>query len=124
MSKQTVIIEGNTLYLNTYNQSGQARRIEMKLDEKDMLLSFPDALALLKLDLGIRVCRAGWNGKGMWLAYIAAEQWALVSDTFGEEGNDLKFLPWIGMKTADNKFVPWLASQTDLLADDWCIAGY
>ena len=29
------------------------------------------------------------------------------------------FIPWIGMKTADNAFVPWLASQTDMLSEDW-----
>ncbi len=25
------------------------------------------------------------------------------------------------MKTAQGNVVPWLASQTDLLAEDWCI---
>ena len=29
--------------------------------------------------------------------------------------------PYLAMKTADNQLVPWLASQTDILADDWCI---
>ena len=31
-------------------------------------------------------------------------------------------LPFIAMKTADDKVVPWLASQTDILASDWCLA--
>jgi len=35
--------------------------------------------------------------------------------------DNLEPLPWIGMKTADDKFVPWLASQTDVLANDWCV---
>lgn len=28
--------------------------------------------------------------------------------------------PFIVMKTADGHVVPWLASQTDVLATDWC----
>lgn len=29
---------------------------------------------------------------------------------------------YIAMKTAQNNVVPWLASQTDVLATDWCLA--
>lgn len=70
--------------------------------------------ALDSLKEGFKVCREGWNGKGMWLK--------LINNWNGKIGNmptDYELLPWIGMKTADNKFVPWLASQTDLLAEDW-----
>lgn len=28
---------------------------------------------------------------------------------------------YIAMKTAQGNVVPWLASQTDLLAEDWCV---
>lgn len=56
-----------------------------------------------------KVCRAGWNGKGMWLALQIPDE------------NSKMSLPYIYMKTADNKMVPWLASQTDLLAIDWSI---
>lgn len=71
-------------------------------------------LAIEALKLGRRVCRAGWNGKGMWLSHIPQSHW---ETTRGLE--DLDGLPWIGMKTVDAKFVPWLASQTDMLAEDW-----
>jgi hypothetical protein len=77
-------------------------------------MTFGEALDALKN--GQRVARAGWNGKGMWLAYVP---------TFMAAGAcPLGFtpLPWIGMKTADGGFVPWLASQTDILADDWELA--
>lgn len=82
-------------------------------------LSFGDAIRHLKL--GTRVARAGWNGKGMWLAYVSAGAYDVgVKTMIGAD--DL--LPWIGMKTADGKFVPWLASQTDVLAEDWvCVGG-
>lgn len=73
-------------------------------------------LAIEALKTGLRVARAGWNGKGMWLLFIPASHWETTRYT-----EELEGLPWIGMKTADDKFVPWLASQTDVLADDWQI---
>ena len=72
-------------------------------------------LAIEALKKGKRVARAGWNGKGMWLALVQQSQYS-VAETDAD-----CLLPWIGMKTADNKFVPWLASQTDVLAEDWQI---
>lgn len=81
--------------------------------------SFSTALELLKQ--GQKICRKGWNGKGMWLSYLDPyhnNQFS-ITEKDGAEGT---FSPYIGMKTADNKYVPWLASQTDLLADDWMIA--
>lgn len=74
--------------------------------------------ALVALRAGDRVCRAGWNGKGMWLVLIDYTAYTTVS--FAEDVN-IPVLPWIGMKTADGSLVPWLASQTDMLADDWMI---
>ena len=78
-------------------------------------LSFGDAVAALKE--GLRVCRVGWNGKGMWLKLVSKGYFDIGCSVV--EGADL--LPFIGMKTADNCFVPWLASQTDVLAEDWQI---
>lgn len=77
-------------------------------------MDFGDAIRALKR--GKRVARAGWNGKGMWLAYVSAEAYDVGTKTM--VGADA-LLPWIGMKTADNGFVPWLANQTDMLAEDW-----
>jgi hypothetical protein len=62
---------------------------------------------VLALENGARVRRAGWNGKGMWLA-------------FQEPSDDSEMtLPYIYMSTAQGDLVPWLCSQTDLLAKDW-----
>lgn len=87
-------------------------------------LSFSEALRALKH--GDRVARAGWNGKGMWLHYVHADDYGVTKGLqaslgiawLGQE-SPIQLLPWIGMKTADDKFVPWLASQTDILAEDW-----
>ena len=77
-------------------------------------------LAVEALKKGMKVARAGWNGKGMWLEYVNEGVW-FVNTLDGERLYRDQRLPWIGMKTADNKFVPWLASQTDVLAEDWMI---
>lgn len=65
-------------------------------------------LALVALKRGGKVARAGWNGKGMWLALQTPDESSKMT------------LPYIYMKTVDDKLVPWLASQTDMLAEDWC----
>lgn len=78
---------------------------------------FSEAIKYLKR--GLKMCRQGWNGKGMYLAHVNSYQYKVD----GEVHKDSLFLsPWIGMKTADGKFVPWLASQTDMLAEDWMFA--
>jgi hypothetical protein len=78
-------------------------------------MNFSDALALLKA--GQKVCRLGWNGKGMWLELVEANRYLVNME------EPYKLLPFIAMKTADNCFVPWLASQTDILASDWMVIG-
>ena len=75
--------------------------------------------ALEQLQAGHKVCRMGWNGKGMYLRYVDAAAYE-VDVTLPL---DCRLLPWIGMKTADNCFVPWLCSQTDGLAVDWELAA-
>ena len=70
-------------------------------------MSFGHAIRVL--NLGLKVARQGWNGKGMWLK--------LQEPTESSEMT----LPFISMKTADENHVPWLASQTDILANDWMI---
>lgn len=79
--------------------------------------------AIEQLKAGNKMARAGWNGKGMWLGYVGARKYDVYEASIKPEyrEGEIGFLPWIGMKTADNKFVPWLASQTDVLAEDWCV---
>lgn len=87
---------------------------------------FGGALGFLRE--GRRVRRAGWNGKGMWLALqkgypdgVPAN--ANTAEAFGiPEGSTVRILPYIAMRTVDGSFVPWLCSQTDALATDWELA--
>lgn len=66
--------------------------------------------AVKQLNDGGKVCRRGWNGKGMWLELQVPD------------ANSKMTLPYVFMKTANDELVPWLCSQTDLLAADWEIA--
>lgn len=85
--------------------------------------------AVQALKAGKRVARAGWNGKGMWLAYspgvknLSFEKfWAPPNRAYAESQPTLSadVLPCITMKTAGGEILMgWLASQTDLLAEDW-----
>ena len=78
-------------------------------------LTFGGALEALKA--GKKVARTGWNGKGMYL-YLADGK--LLTQEIGD--GSYPFTDSIVMKTADNRFcIGWLASQTDMLAEDWCI---
>ena len=83
-------------------------------------LSFGHAVKLLKL--GMRVSRAGWNGKGMFLFLVPGSTFKVNRPPLlgiYREGKEINYCPHIDMRTADNKIVPWLASQTDILAEDW-----
>ena len=85
-------------------------------------MTFGDALVMLKQ--GKRVCRAGWNGNGMWLKLVHGGEYELAPgmlDHLQENPCNPRMMPWIGMKTSDDGFVPWLASQTDMLAEDWML---
>lgn len=72
--------------------------------------------ALENLKNGHKVCREGWNGKGMWLLMQRPDE------------NSKMTLPYIYIEYPvghvaypNGSRVPWLASQTDMLADDWMV---
>ena len=65
--------------------------------------------AIEAMRAGKQVARAGWNGRGMWLALQVPDAHSKMS------------LPYVYMRTVTGDFVPWLCSQTDLLADDWTV---
>lgn len=86
-------------------------------------MNFGQALAALKE--GLKVSRAGWNGKGMFLFLVPGSTFKVNrAPLLGiyPEGTEINYCPHIDMRTADGKIVPWLASQTDVLAEDWAVA--
>ena len=84
------------------------------------------SIALNALKGGHKVCRSGWNGKGMFLYLVPAAKYPAnqnpLGTMIGEFPDDMvPYGAYIAMKTAQNNVVPWLASQTDMLSDDWCV---
>ncbi len=98
--------------------------------EQTTELNFGQALEALKS--GRHIARTGWNGKGMYLwllpeAKVPAE-WCKephlkeLAESNPDGSRTMHCLPSICMKTSDGKVLTgWLASQTDMMANDWCI---
>ena len=78
--------------------------------------------ALSALKAGKKVTRAGWNGKDMFLYFVAAASYNATSEVaktfFGET---VLYGAYIAIKTVDGTVLPWVASQSDLLAQDWSV---
>lgn len=77
-------------------------------------MNFSEVLQELKN--GEKLCRKGWNGKGIYIELQKPTELSKMT------------LPYIYIVTnnlvtenpnAPKGIVPWLASQTDLLAEDW-----
>ena len=98
--------------------------------------TFDFGQALESMKEGKKVARAGWNGKGMWIALSgtgagpnggrmtkAADFWNPHSRKFAEEnGGQAEVLPTLIMKTAGGQILMgWLASQSDMTAEDWVV---
>ena len=75
----------------------------------------PFGWAIEQLKAGHKVCRTGWNGKGLWLELQTPDADSKMT------------LPYIYIcypddsKNTPGARVPWLASQTDVLAEDWMV---
>jgi hypothetical protein len=95
--------------------------------------TFGQAIEALKG--GLKVSRAGWNGKGMFIFMRPSDAISQsniqhikslpqsVKDYFNShvvDGEFVLFTAYLCMKAADGTIVNgWLASQTDMLAEDW-----
>lgn len=85
-------------------------------------MDFGNAIRALKKGEG--VAREGWNGKGMFLYYVPANEYPAQTDIAKKHfGPTVPYSAYIAMKTVQGSVVPWLASQTDVLAEDWGIVG-
>ncbi len=86
-------------------------------------LTFGDAIEEIKA--GHKCWRDGWNGKGMWIILVpGSPSFRPVAGTpYSKAGitEPTNINPHIDMLTASGEMQPgWLASQTDMLAEDWC----
>lgn len=63
--------------------------------------------ALEALQLGRKVAREGWNGKGMFLSLQVPDEHSKMKQ------------PYIYITPVGGELVPWVASHPDLLSEDW-----
>ena len=81
--------------------------------------------AVEQMRRGNRVCRVGWNVKGMFLFLVPGSIFTVnIPPLLGiyPEGTQVNYHPHVDMKTATEEIVPWVCSQSDLLAADWVFA--
>lgn len=75
--------------------------------------------ALEQLKIGEKVCRTGWNGKGIFIEMQRHDENSKMTSPY-------IFIDTTGLQTdnsaAPKSRVPWLASQTDMLSEDWTLA--
>jgi len=88
--------------------------------------------ALLHLKGGAKIARAGWNGKGMWIAMGAAHPgleaakfWNVHARAHAEaNGGTCPVQAYILMKTAQGDIqMGWSPTASDALAEDWLIVA-
>lgn len=87
-------------------------------------MTFGQALEWLKQ--GHKVARLGWNGRGMWLLLVPGSNGIrpVAGTPYSSAGltEKVNINAHIDMFTASGEMQPgWLASQSDMLADDWCV---
>lgn len=83
-------------------------------------MNFGHALETLKM--GHSVCRAGWNGKGMFIYLVPAAaypaQTAVAKAVFGDM---VPYNAYLALKGVDGTVSTWVPSINDVLANDWSI---
>jgi hypothetical protein len=72
--------------------------------------------ALRQLKKGEKVCRLGWNGKGIYIEVQRPDEHSKMTQPY-------IYIVTTGLVSdnpdAPRGVVPWVASQTDLMAEDW-----
>lgn len=79
-------------------------------DEQERTTAQTFGWAIKQTQNGHRVRRAGWNGKGMWIALQVPDDHSKMKR------------PYLYMSPIDGELVPWVASQSDILEVDWELA--
>ena len=80
--------------------------------------------AIQRIKEGAKIARQGWNGKGMFIYYVAANSYPVSgnpgSAVAGYFVDDMvPYRHYIALKTAQNDIATWSPSTSDALAEDW-----
>lgn len=90
--------------------------------------AYPFDQALKWLKGGRKVCRHGWNGKGMFIYLVDTYATTIGQDYDTEklasilgEGNNILRQARIDMKFANGEVGIWTPTHEDMLSEDWSI---
>ena len=94
------------------------------IDESAPIINLSFGEALVALEAGKRLQRAGWNGKGMFVYLVPANSYPAQTGAakahFGENAM-VPYNPYFAIKNVDNTVSTWVPSVNDCLANDWAI---
>ena len=84
-------------------------------------------LAVEAMKKGLKVARAGWNGKGMFVVYQKGSTIPCNSQTasaYGmKEGDIFECRPYLQLRCADGSHQMWQPSVSDCLEEDWSVVS-
>ena len=79
-------------------------------------------LALKELKNGNKVAREGWNGKGMFVYYVPANEYKTITDVAKKHfGEVAKYNPYFAIKNVNGTVSTWVPSINDCLSEDWIV---
>jgi hypothetical protein len=79
-------------------------------------------LAIEAVKKGLRIARAGWNGKDMYVFLSDGVEFSTMADMSEFANEEVYVSDLLVLRTAQKTLQPgWLATQSDILADDWYI---
>jgi hypothetical protein len=83
-------------------------------------MDFGDALSALRG--GLRMARAGWNGKGMFVYLVPPASYPVqtgAAKAYFGEGSMVPYNAYFAIKNVDDTVSTWVPSVNDCLASDW-----
>ena len=86
-------------------------------------MNFGQALELLKS--GHRVCREGWNGKGMFVYLVPGNSYEPTTQAARDyfRGELVPYNPYFAIKNVNDTVSTWVPSVNDCLTDDWMVSN-
>lgn len=90
--------------------------------ESKKLIDFSEALRMVKE--GKKIARIGWNGKGMFVYYVPAGNFASYTEigkSLQDENGLVHYNPYFAIKTVTGNVSTWVPSVNDCLAEDWYV---
>lgn len=83
-------------------------------------MNFSEALQFIKQ--GKKLTRSGWNGRGMFVYFVAGSQFTANRaplNVIYSEGTEITYRPHIDLRAADGTCGVWSISNNDALAENW-----